>query len=79
MKNLLLVSEEPIAIISKKQLLEEGQILNCEDIMELFGVGKDKAYQIIRSVKHYSDLFGLSGKIHVLDYKRYLSHLSTAD
>ena len=47
----------------------EKAYLDHIDIMNLFGCGKDRAYAIIRSIKSYSDILGLAGKVTKTDYE----------
>ena len=77
MKDLLLVTDNNVTVLSKKTLLEQGQILDVNDIAQLFKCGTNKAYQIIRAIKYTSDIFGLVGKIHVLDYKLYIENVAS--
>lgn len=50
-------------------------MLNADDIAKMFYCAKTKAYSIIRAIKAESDIFGIPGKVHVLDYKIYLENV----
>lgn len=42
------------------------------DIMVLFRVKQDKAYDIIKQIRKVSDLFGIAGRVHKQDYLAYI-------
>lgn len=52
--------------------MAEKLYLDNNDIRNMFGCGKNKAYEIIRSVKIVSDTLNLSGKITRKDLDNWL-------
>lgn len=56
--------------MDKQSIVNTQQYLTLHDIMDIFKCGKDKAYSIIRSIKHCTgDKLGISGKVLVTEYE----------
>lgn len=55
-----------------RQILQEKEVLNVQDIKLIFGVGTSKAYQIMRCIKSVSDRLDIKGRVHVKDYFDYI-------
>lgn len=72
MQSIMLIGDDNVTRMTVKQLIEDGQMLGVEEIRKAFGVGNEKAYSIIRAIKKESDIFGISGKVHIIDYEIYL-------
>ena len=67
---------EPVYAATYEELYQKRQYLNVGDIMNLFGVGKDKAYDIIKAIKSVSDIAQIAGRVTVSDYAAwYNQHL----
>ena len=54
-----------------EELFQKRQFLNAQDIRNLFGVGRDKAYEIIKAIKSVSDIARISGRVTVSDYVKW--------
>ncbi|HEY8424134.1 MAG TPA: hypothetical protein VIL23_05190 [Clostridia bacterium] len=50
----------------------EREILTVDDIVQMFDVSKNKAYDFINSIKSASDTLGIPGKVHKQDYEYWL-------
>lgn len=70
--NLIVMKDDNLHLLSVQELLREGQVLGIEQVMETFMCKRDKAYCIIRAVLDVSNIFNLTGKFHIVDYKIYV-------
>ena len=59
--------------MTKQELLETPQCLDYLDVMKIFKCGRDKALSIIRSIKSFSDIAGVSGKVTTSDYQAWFN------
>lgn len=55
----------------RREEIFSREALGCSEIMELLGVGKSTAYNIIAEIKRSNDRLGIEGKVHVQDYLDY--------
>lgn len=53
--------------------MEKKLFYDSADIMNMFEVGKDRAYAIIRSIKTCSDIMHISGKVTVSDFDKWFN------
>ncbi len=70
--NLIVMRDDKVHLLSVQELLKEGQVFGIEQVMEMFMCKRDKAYCIIRAVLDVSNIFNLTGKFHIIDYKIYV-------
>ena len=58
--------------LSIQEILNK-ECFNVNDISILFNLKKSKAYQMLRQIKHYSDILGIAGRCHKKDYEKYIN------
>lgn len=52
----------------------DKDFINVADVEEMTGLSANEAMRLIREVKSVSDIWGLKGKIHRLDYLKFMQH-----
>lgn len=55
----------------RRQEIFAQETLTCKDIMELFGIGKTAATNLMANIKLKHDTLGIQGKVHINDYLQY--------
>lgn len=57
--------------MTREEILSK-EVLRGADIMELFGVKRNTACSIIKSIKECSDMLHIRGLVHIRDYNTWL-------
>lgn len=50
----------------------EKVVFTTKDIMEMFSVKQTKASELIQAIKSVSDITGITGRVHKLDYEKWI-------
>lgn len=58
--------------LTAQQVLTK-ECFNVNDICVLFNVKIGKGYKMLRQIKHYSDILGITGRCHKKDYFKYIN------
>lgn len=56
-----------------KDILEQKEVLNVDDIMVIFQCKRNNAYKRMREIKSVSDILKVPGRIHKKDYFKYIN------
>lgn len=59
--------------ITIEELKKKKAYLDVTDITLLFGCGTSKAYSIMRSIKYYSDMLGMPGKVLITELEAWMN------